>query len=645
MRNLLRSLVFVGLSLALAVPASADPTDVVPVPDLQRGIEVQARGPVHEAFAQPVSSQPEPGPLVPQAPPEPVPEEPPDQAPEGRNVQWIGGYWSWDADRNEFVWVSGTYRDAPPGRQYVPGYWENEANGWRWVPGFWGPETQAELPYVPPPPAPPDANGPSVPPPDENSFYNPGSWAYQQDQYAWRPGSWQPYQPGWVWVPAQYVWTPSGCVFVSGYWDYPLERRGMLFAPVCFTQPLWQTPGWVYQPAYTVGCGPLLNAFFVGPRRRHYYFGDYYGNACLRAGYNPWFNNGPGYYDPLFGYARWRNRGNPGWQAGLRQLYLDRVAGRAPLPPRTLGQQVALLRRTPGAGNLHLVTPISQLGGPNLRVTRLSPAQRGVQRTNAQRMHQLALTRSRTETVRLSPRGPVGGGGPGSLRVLRSLPLSGGAGRTPRPQGALSQGARPSASAHVPGLSPRPHVGAGGMPKSGAPAHPRPTAAWPGHSNPYALPSPSHKAASVAPRVIRTPPRSPAAQPHSATSKPGHASAPQRPPAPQYRTAINHTRPAAVQQPHVPHAAPRAAYVPRPQTLPHAAPRPQAPPVHQANVAHHRPAAPAVAHRPAPARHAPPASHPAPAAHRAAPAHHAATARHSAPAHQPARGGGAHAHH
>src|SRR5262245_24029566 len=57
--------------------------------------EVQARGPVHEAFAAPVERDPEPGIVVAKQPPEPVPELPPDTKPEGDNVQWIPGYWAW----------------------------------------------------------------------------------------------------------------------------------------------------------------------------------------------------------------------------------------------------------------------------------------------------------------------------------------------------------------------------------------------------------------------------------------------------------------------------------------------------------------------------------------------------------------------
>src|SRR5262245_24412570 len=133
----------VGLLLALSAstlaPGLAD-TPAPPAPE--PGIEVQARGPIHEAFAQPVDFQAEPSPLVPNQPPPPIPEEPPAQKPDGENVQWLGGYWSWDADRNEFLWISGVWRNAPPGRRYVEGYWENTPDGWRWVPGFWAPEGQ-----------------------------------------------------------------------------------------------------------------------------------------------------------------------------------------------------------------------------------------------------------------------------------------------------------------------------------------------------------------------------------------------------------------------------------------------------------------------------------------------------------------------
>ena len=87
------------------------------------GVEVLTRGPVHEAFAQAVTFDPQPGIVVPKAPPAPIEEMPPAQKPEGDNVVWIPGYWDWDDERDDFIWVSGIWRALPPGRQWVPGYW------------------------------------------------------------------------------------------------------------------------------------------------------------------------------------------------------------------------------------------------------------------------------------------------------------------------------------------------------------------------------------------------------------------------------------------------------------------------------------------------------------------------------------------
>src|SRR5262245_46948996 len=193
----------------------------------QAGIEVLTRGPVHEAFAQPNDSSVGPGPAIPREPPPPIPETAPEERPQGDNVQWIGGYWAWDAERNDFIWVSGTYRNAPPGRQFVPGHWVNTAEGWRWVEGFWAPAGQTDLPYVDEPPAPLETE-PSLPPPEDNSMYVPGYWGYNDGSFTWRPGFYSPFRQGRVWIAPRYIWSPAGFNFVDGYWDYPLEDRGLL---------------------------------------------------------------------------------------------------------------------------------------------------------------------------------------------------------------------------------------------------------------------------------------------------------------------------------------------------------------------------------------------------------------------------------
>src|SRR5262245_10963391 len=84
--------------------------------------EVLTRGPIHEAYATSAAASPQPGPIAPKAPPDVIEELPPEQKPEGE-VVFIPGYWSWDEDRSDFIWISGFWRVPPPGRQWVPGNW------------------------------------------------------------------------------------------------------------------------------------------------------------------------------------------------------------------------------------------------------------------------------------------------------------------------------------------------------------------------------------------------------------------------------------------------------------------------------------------------------------------------------------------
>src|SRR5205823_605351 len=140
-------------------------------------------------------------------------------------------YWAWDGEQKDYLWVSGFWRAPPPGRRWLPGHWQQIDRGWLWAAGFWTPIATAEVHYLPPPP-PTLEHGPAAPAPDATSSYVPGCWVYQQTRYLWRPGYWIAYRPHWVWTPAVYVWTPGGCLFIDGYWDHPLDERGLLFAPV-----------------------------------------------------------------------------------------------------------------------------------------------------------------------------------------------------------------------------------------------------------------------------------------------------------------------------------------------------------------------------------------------------------------------------
>jgi hypothetical protein len=441
-----RFLLPVGLmAIALALGSGSAPATPPDPQEDGAGIEVQTRGPIHEAFARPGELKPEASPVVPKAPPEPIPEDPPELKPEGDNVQWISGYWSWDADRNDFVWVSGTWRVPPPDRQWVPGYWSNTREGWRWVPGFWAGTQQAEVPLLP---APPDTleNGPSVPAPGADYAYTPGVWVCRTGRWLWRPGYWHPLEARRVWVCAHYNWTPGGYIFVDGYWDYPLEDRGLLFAPVCFAQPLWLTPGWCYRPEYTVGIEPLLGALWVRPGLCQYYYGDWYGPRYAGLGFRPWHAYGRAHHDPLFSYYRWHHRETPGWEAGLRTTYLARSAGTAPLPPRTLAAQGILLAKQPevSRASLQVVRPLHQLKTNSFKMTTVSTTQRAQQVAANQKLQQRARVR---RTMEVAPSGEFSGTGkagfPGKVLRLNGQGGSGGG----RPVGK----ALPSGSQFTPG--------------------------------------------------------------------------------------------------------------------------------------------------------------------------------------------------
>jgi len=250
------------------------------------------RGPVHEAFAQPFILNPEPGLQVPQLPPPDVREVPPDIRPEGSGeVQWIPGYWGWE-DGKGFIWISGIWRDAPPQMRWMPGYWSRMGDAVRWVRGFWLREDAEDIDYLPQPPVSKE-NGPMGDAPGENHFWVPGVWVLQEGQFFWRDGFWADVHPEYMWTPAQYYWSPRGYVFVDGYWDYPPDRRGTLFAPIL--PPA--NPQVVYSPSVVVDAPAVMCHLFVRPTYCHYYFGDYYEPRFVDFGFRPWISFG--FYDPI----------------------------------------------------------------------------------------------------------------------------------------------------------------------------------------------------------------------------------------------------------------------------------------------------------------------------------------------------------
>ncbi len=328
------------------------------------GTQILTRGPVHEAFAGTVSFNPEPGILSKKAPPEAIEELPPDQKPEGANVAWIPGYWAWDDERNDFLWVSGVWRALPPGRQWVSGYWGKTTGGSQWTSGYWADAKASEVEYLP---EPPDSveSGPNIAASSEDHIWLPGCWMWNQNRYAWRPGYWTTAQPNWVWIPSCYVWAPRGYVYVDGYWDYEVARRGVLFAPVYFNAGVYSRSGFRYSPSTVISLSVFSDHLFSRPRYHHYYFGDYYGNSYQTSGYHSSHSNHSrrGGYDPIYAHQRWQHRKDKDWEQGVEAKFQHRRDHEDARPPRTWEAQRALARSEAGsreAGRL-VAAPLEEL--------------------------------------------------------------------------------------------------------------------------------------------------------------------------------------------------------------------------------------------------------------------------------------------
>jgi hypothetical protein len=328
------------------------------------GVEILTRGPVHEAFAETVTFDPEPGMVISKAPPEPIEEVAPDQRPAGANVAWIPGYWGWDDERNDFLWVSGIWRALPPGRQWVPGYWGQSRQGYQWTSGYWADAAASAIDYLPEPPATVEA-GPNIAATSADDIWLPGCWIWQQNRYGWRAGYWMRGHQDWDWVPDHYVWTPRGYVFVDGYYDYSVRRRGVVFAPVYFSGGLRSQRGFSYSPSTVINPGVFASYLFVRSGYGHYYFGDYYGSNYANAGFSPWFSfhSSRRGYDPIYAHQRWQHRDDRGWEQRTKSNFRNLSENENARPPRNWATQAALAG--PGEAlnrrNIAVAAPLEKL--------------------------------------------------------------------------------------------------------------------------------------------------------------------------------------------------------------------------------------------------------------------------------------------
>ena len=332
--------------------------------DDSQDAQVLTRGPVHEAFAGVVTFNPEPGVVVPKAAPEAIEEIPPEERPEGSNVTWIPGYWAWDDERTDFLWVSGIWRSLPPGRQWIAGYWAQATDGYQWTSGYWADATAQETTYLPTPPATVES-GPNIAAPSADYGWTPGCWLWRQQRYAWQPGYWAVGRANWSWMPAHYVWSPRGYVFVDGYWDYPVARRGVMFAPVFFGAGVCGRPGFSYSPLIAIDLALFAEQLFLRPTYHHYYFGDYYAPSYHHGGFVSAYSYQSSHlgYDPIYAHQRWEHRQDSHWEKSVAETYQYRRDHENARPPRTWAA-LQTLQANPSEAKLNrsvMATPIGQL--------------------------------------------------------------------------------------------------------------------------------------------------------------------------------------------------------------------------------------------------------------------------------------------
>jgi hypothetical protein len=398
----------VAASLDQSATARQDPDNNDPP-----GPEVLNRGPIHEAFANPITYDPTPGPIVPNPPPDPIEEQPPDEKPEGDDVQWIPGYWAWDEERTDFIWISGIWRVPPPNCQWTPGYWDQCADGnggWRWTSGCWTPVDQCAGQYLPAPPPSIEA-GPSSPQPSEdgNYIWNPGYWSWteatavQAPRYVWRPGCWTVYNPDWLWVPPRYVWTARGYLFVPGFWDYPIERRGIVYAPIYCVRAL--RPHFVYCPEVCIDTVAITSCLFVQPKCHFYCFGDYFEARYSPMGIYPCYSYHHSRYgcDPIYAHLAAGHFRDREWTWRFHEEYSYRREHPNARPPRVYEPIYRRLDNTPGKlSNLRLAMPLHELSRDQklpYRITPVSANQRQMLAQSGKQLNQNASHR-RTEELK-----------------------------------------------------------------------------------------------------------------------------------------------------------------------------------------------------------------------------------------------------
>lgn len=399
--NVARLVAMAAIVLAGAM-SFANPVRAQGGGDEDGNAEVLTRGPVHEAFATVVDYNPGRGFVSRKRPPDPIEELPPEEKPAGEDVTWIPGYWAWDDDASDYIWVSGTWRVPPPGREWIPGYWADSDGEFIWISGYWGEINVRETTYLPPPPESLES-GPNVDRPSLDYGWTPGCWIWSSGRYAWRPGYWERGRGDWVWIPSYYVWTPHGYIFIDGYWDYVITRRGIVYAPVHFRSRVYARGDYFYSPRIVFNLGIFSDHLFLRPRRCHYYFGDYYASRYEDEGFFFTFSYYYSWrgYDPFYSHWCWENRRERDWESRYQASYRYRRENVAARPPGTWSAQLAVATSTTSTtqSRIFVAGTTTQLSSQRDFSVRFTKVKENERRNFANRGHELRASREQRHTL------------------------------------------------------------------------------------------------------------------------------------------------------------------------------------------------------------------------------------------------------
>jgi len=254
-------------------------------------VEPYKEGNVHEAYVSASTGSGTVFRSVSKAPPKPINEQSPLKC--TAEAIWIPGYWAWNEELKDYIWISGVWRIPPPNHIWNPGLWKQIGNEWVWLRGFWSSEPLERIQYIQDHPMSPREEAIPIAPTNDY-FWMSGYWEYDfsAKQFNWLTGKWVRLDPEWIYTPPSYLWRPEGYIFISAYWDQPLELRGCPYSPVRIDpdvrSSIVYTPSLIVQPEaiihYCFTYYPDYAFFFI---HHNYFHPDFWERWCCTP---PWWN-------------------------------------------------------------------------------------------------------------------------------------------------------------------------------------------------------------------------------------------------------------------------------------------------------------------------------------------------------------------